>query len=319
MKYRRLGRSGLEVSLLGLGTNNFGRRCSPDESARILDRAIELGINFIDTANIYSQGESEEHIGAALKGRRDQVLVATKFGMQMHDGPMGKGGSRQHIITCVEASLKRLQTDYIDLYQIHRVDRSVPVEETLRALDDLVQSGKVRYLGCSNFDAWHLCEAEWTARSEGLNRFVSVQNYYNLLKRDIEREVMPYCDEYGMGIIPFFPLESGLLTGKYRRDSAAPEGARLSGSPRGEQLLTEENFTVVERLESFAQERGHTLLELAIAGLCAQPAVSSVIAGATQPEQVIANAAAVDWEVSAEDCVALAEIAPSPYWEALAK
>jgi len=317
MKYRRLGRSGLEVSLLGLGTNNFGRRCAADESARVLDQAIELGINFIDTANIYSQGESEEHIGLALKDRRDQVLLATKFGMQMHDGPMGKGGSRQHIMTCVEDSLRRLQTDYIDLYQIHRVDRSVPVEETLRALDDLVQQGKVRYIGCSNFDAWHLCEAEWTARRDGLNRFVSVQNYYNLLKRDIEREVMPYCDEYGVGIIPFFPLESGLLTGKYRRDSAAPEGARLSGSPRGEQLLTDENFALIERLERFAQERGHSLLELAIAGLCAQPAVSSVIAGATRPEQVVANAAAVEWELSAEDRAALAEIAPSPYWEAL--
>jgi aryl-alcohol dehydrogenase-like predicted oxidoreductase len=317
MKYRRLGHSGLEVSLLGLGTNNFGRRCAKDDSARVLNQAIKLGINFIDTANIYSQGESEEHIGLALKGQRDKVLLATKFGMQMHEGPMGKGGSRQHIMTCVEASLKRLQTDYIDLYQIHRVDRSVPVEETLRALDDLVQQGKVRYIGCSNFDAWHLCEAEWTARGNGLNRFVSVQNYYNLLKRDIEREVMPYCDEYGVGIIPFFPLESGLLTGKYRRDSTAPEGARLSGSLRGEQLLTDENFALVERLESFAQECGHSLLELAIAGLCAQPAVSSVITGATQPEQVVANAAAVEWELSAEDRAALAEIVPSPYWEAL--
>ncbi len=315
MKYRRLGRSGLEVSLLGLGTNNFGRRCSPDESARVLNRAIELGINFIDTANIYSQGESEEHIGSALKGQRDKVLIASKFGMQMHDGPMGKGGSRQHIMICVEESLRRLQTDYIDLYQIHRVDRSVPIEETLRALDDLVQQGKVRYLGCSNYDAWHLCEAEWTARSEGLSRFVSVQNYYNLLKRDIEREVMPYCDEYGVGIIPFFPLESGLLTGKYRRDSAAPEGARLSGTPRGEQLLTDENFALIERLQIFAEERGHSLLELAIAGLCAQPAVSSVITGATQPEQVVANAAAVEWELSAEDVAALAEMVPSPYWE----
>ncbi len=308
MKYRRLGRSGLEVSLLGLGTNNFGRRCDAAQSARVLDEAMAVGVNFIDTANIYSAGESETHIGQALKGRRHSVLIATKFGMKMHEGPMGMGGSRQHIMTCVEESLRRLQTDYIDLYQIHRVDRSVPIEETLRALDDLVRQGKVRYLGCSNFAAWHLCEAEWTARRDGLEPFVSVQNYYNLLKRDIEGEVLPYCEEYGVGVIPFFPLESGLLTGKYRRDQPAPEGARLTGSERGEQLLTDANFTILEALTSFAQERGHTLLELAIAALCAQSAVSSVIAGATQPEQVAANAAGVEWELSAEDRQALATL-----------
>ncbi len=311
MKYRRLGRSGLEVSLLGLGTNNFGRRCDATQSARVLDAALEVGVNFIDTANIYSAGESETHIGQALRGRRHSVLIATKFGMKMHDGPMGMGGSRQHIMTCVEASLQRLQTDYIDLYQIHRVDRSVPIEETLRALDDLVRQGKVRYIGCSNFAAWHLCEAEWAARRDGLEPFVSVQNYYNLLKRDIEGEVVPYCEEYGVGIIPFFPLESGLLTGKYRRGQEPPEGARLTGSERGEQLLTDANFSILEALETFAQERGHSLLELAIAGLCAQPAVSSVIAGATQPEQVVANAAGVEWELSGEDRQALGAILTS--------
>ncbi len=305
MKYRRLGRSGLEVSLLGLGTNNFGRRCDAAQSARVLDAALEVGVNFIDTANIYSAGESETHIGQALKGRRHRALIATKFGMKMHDGPMGMGGSRQHIMTCVEESLQRLQTDYIDLYQIHRVDRSVPIEETLRALDDLVRQGKVRYIGCSNFAAWHLCEAEWTARRDGLEPFVSVQNYYNLLKRDIEGEVIPYCEEYGVGVIPFFPLESGLLTGKYRRGQESPKGARLTGSERGEQLLTDANFAILEALEAFAQERSHSLLELAIAGLCAQPAVSSVIAGATQPEQVVANAAGVEWELSGEDRQAL--------------
>ena len=192
MEYRQLGHSGLEVSLVGLGTNNFGRRCDQAQSAAVLDQALESGINFIDTANIYSAGESETHIGHWLQGKRDQVLIATKFGMDMGDGPMQQGGSRQHIMASVEASLYRLQTDCIDLYQIHRVDRRVPIEETLRALDDLVRQGKVRYIGASNFDAWHLCEAEWVARTRHLNRFVSVQNYYNLLKREIEREITPF-------------------------------------------------------------------------------------------------------------------------------
>ena len=218
-------------------------------------------------------------------------------------------------MTSIEASLQRLQTDYIDLYQLHRVDRRIPIEETLRALDDLVRQGKVRYLGASNFDAWHLCEAEWTARTEHLNRFVSVQIYYNLLKRDIEREVTPCCEAYGVGIIPFFPLESGFLTGKYRRGEAPPEGARLTGSPRGDDLLTDENFAILDQLENFAQQRGHTLLELAFAGLAAQPAVASVIAGATKPEQVIANAATAERTLSAEDRAALDEILPSPHPE----
>jgi aryl-alcohol dehydrogenase-like predicted oxidoreductase len=315
MEFRQLGHSGLEVSLVGLGTNNFGRRCDQAQSAAVLDQALESGINFIDTANIYSAGESETHIGHWLKSQRDQVLIATKFGMNMGDGPMEQGASRQHIMTSIEASLQRLQTDYIDLYQLHRVDRRIPIEETLRALDDLVRQGKVRYLGASNFDAWHLCEAEWTARTEHLNRFVSVQNYYNLLKRDIEREVTPCCEAYGVGIIPFFPLESGFLTGKYRRGEAPPEGARLTGSPRGDDLLTDENFAILDQLENFAQQRGHTLLELAFAGLAAQPAVASVIAGATKPEQVIANAATAERTLSAEDRAALDEILPSPHPE----
>jgi len=313
MEYRQLGHSGLEVSLVGLGTNNFGRRCDQAQSAAVLDRALESGINFIDTANIYSAGESETHIGHWLQGKRDQVLIATKFGMDMGDGPMQQGGSRQHIMASVEASLDRLQTDCIDLYQIHRVDRRVPIEETLRALDDLVRQGKVRYIGASNFDAWHLCEAEWVARTRHLNRFVSVQNYYNLLKREIEREVTPFCETYGVGIIPYFPLESGFLTGKYRRGETPPEGARLTGSPRGDDLLTDDNFDLLDRLSAFAQERGHTLLDLAIAGLAVQPAVASIIAGATTPEQVVANVAAAKWTLSAADRDALDEILPSPH------
>ena len=313
MEYRQLGLSGLEVSLGGLGTNNFGRRCDQAQSAAVLDRALESGINFIDTANIYSAGESETHIGHWLQGKRDQVLSATKFGMDMGDGPMQQGGSRQHIMASVEASLDRLQTDCIDLYQIHRVDRRVPIEETLHALDDLVRQGKVRYIGASNFDAWHLCEAEWVARTRHLNRFVSVQNYYNLLKREIEREVTPFCESYGVGIIPYFPLESGFLTGKYRRGETPPEGARLTGSPRGDDLLTDDNFDLLDRLSAFAQERGHTLLDLAIAGLAVQPAVASIIAGATTPEQVVANVAAAEWTLSAADRDALDEMLPSPH------
>ncbi len=231
MQYRLLGHSGLEVSLVGLGTNNFGRRCDQAQSAAVPDQAVDSGINFIDTANIYSAGESESHIGHWIKDRRDKVLIASKFGMKIGDGPMQMGGSRKHIMDSIEASLTRLRSDYVDLYQLHRVDRRIPVEETLRALDDLIQQGKVRYIGASNFDAWHLCEAEWTSIAKNLNRFVSVQDYYNLLKRDIEREVAPFCEAYGVGIIPFFPLESGFLSGKYRHGEAAPEGTRLNGSP----------------------------------------------------------------------------------------
>ena len=315
MRYRQLGLSGLEVSVVGLGTNNFGRRCDAEASARILDAAVDVGINLVDTANIYSAGESEAHIGRWLAGKRDRVLVATKFGLKTGEGPMQAGASRQNIMASVEASLQRLGTDVIDLYQLHRVDRRVPVEETLRALDDLVRQGKVRYLGASNFDAWHLCEAAWTADVKGLSPFVSVQNYYNLLKRDLEREVMPFCEAYGVGIIPYFPLESGLLTGKYRRGQAPPEGARLTDSPRGEALLTDASFDVLEALEAFGAERGRGLLEVAIAGLAAQPMVASVIAGATGSAQVAANAAAADWELSDQDREALDAVVPSPHPE----
>ncbi|MDA0335309.1 MAG: aldo/keto reductase [bacterium] len=313
MKFRQLGHSGLEVSLVGLGTNNFGRRCDEAQTALVLDQAVESGINFIDTANIYSAGDSETLIGKWLHGKRDQVLIATKFGMKMGAGPMHMGASRQHIMASIEASLTRLQTDHVDLYQLHRVDRRIAIEETLRALDDLVQQGKVRYIGASNFEAWHLCEAEYTSRNQRLNRFVSVQNYYNLLKRDVERDVTPFCEAYGVGIIPFFPLESGFLTGKYRRGETPADGTRLAGTTSGTGPLTDTNFHILDRLQSFAAARGRSLLDVAIAGLAAQPAVASIIAGATKPEQVIANAASADWEVSLEDRVALNEIVPSPY------
>ena len=310
MEYRQLGNSGLEVSVLGLGTNNFGMRCDEAQTAKVLDQAIETGVTLIDTANMYSAGKSEEFIGKALKGKRDRVLLATKFGLAMGKGPMTKGGSRKHMMDSVDASLKRLQTDYIDLYQVHFVDRRMPVEETLRALDDLVRVGKVRYIGASNYDAWHLCEAHWTAHQHSLNRFVSVQNHYSLLKRDLEREITPFCQAYGVGIIPFFPLESGLLTGKYERGQPPPEGTRMASSPYFAGVLTDHNFDIIEGLEKFAAERGRTIGELAIAGLLNQPAV---IAGATKPEQVVSNAKGIDWKLSPEDLDELNKIVPSPY------
>ena len=313
MQYRQLGSSGLEVSVVGLGTNNFGGRCDEAQTARVIDQALDSGVNLIETADMYSRGKSEEFIGKALQGKRQQALVATKFGLQMGSGPMSKGASRKHLMDSIDASLQRLQTDYVDLYQVHYVDRRIPIEETLRALDDVVRAGKVRYIGASNFDGWHLCEAHWVAKEFSLNRFVSVQNHYNLLKRDVEREVTPFCEAYGVGIIPFFPLESGLLTGKYTEGEPPPEGTRFASAPRFAQTLSPEKFAAVRALETFAQERGHTVGEAAIAGLAAQPAVSCIIAGATTPEQVVQNAKGAEWELSAEDRAELDKIVPTPY------
>ncbi|MBI3954277.1 MAG: aldo/keto reductase [Chloroflexi bacterium] len=306
MEYRRLGGSGLEVSAVGLGTNNFGGRMDAEASAAVLRRAVELGINFIDTANIYGGGRSEEFIGRAIKGMRGQLVLATKFGGPRGEGPNLRGGSRQHILQSVEESLKRLDTDYLDLYQIHFPDPRTPIEETLRALDDLVHQGKVRYLGSSNFAAWQLCEAAWTARSHHLNPFVSEQAEYSLLNRRLEREVIPFCQAYNVGIIPFFPLASGFLTGKYRPHEPAPSGTRLAGNERmGARYLTEKNFAVLAKLEQFAAGHSHTVGELAIAWLLAQPQVGSVIAGATRPEQVEANAKAGEWRLTPDDVQAV--------------
>jgi aryl-alcohol dehydrogenase-like predicted oxidoreductase len=303
MEFRNLGRSGLQVSVVGLGCNNFGRRMDPGQTKTVVDKAIEQGINFFDTANVYGpRGLSEEYLGQALQGRRHEVLIASKFGNRWGEGPMESGGSRKHIMDSVEASLRRLGTDYIDLYQMHVPDPSTPIEETLRALDDLVAQGKVRYIGHSNFNGWQSAEAHYVAQMKNYVPFVSAQNEYNLLDRRIERELVPACEKYGLSILPFFPLASGFLTGKYRQGEPPPEGTRLGAAgPGAGRILNESNFDVLGRLEEFAQARGHTILELAIGWLATKPYVASVIAGATKTEQVEQNVAAGSWRLTAEE------------------
>lgn len=303
MEYRYLGRSGLQVSAIGLGTNNFGGRLDAAASAVVINHALDMGINMIDTSNSYGGTYSEEYIGRALKGKRHQAVIATKVSSRMADGPNNAGNSRKHIMTEVENSLRRLNTDYIDLYQIHWQDANVPIEETLRALDDLVRQGKARYIGCSNFMAWQVCEAVWTSRSLGIAAFASVQPKYSLMDRAIEAELTPFCREYRMGILPYFPLENGFLTGKYKRGQSAPQGTRLAEGDRG--MFTDANFDLLEALEAFCAERGRSVLELAFAWLLANPDVSSVIAGATRAEQVVANAKAAAWTLTAQE---LAEV-----------
>ena len=303
MEYRHLGRSGLQVSAVGLGTNNFGGRMDARASARVVDASLDQGINLIDTANIYGGSLSEEYIGKALKGKRDEALIATKVAGNMGEGPNLAGLSRQHIMSEVENSLRRLQTDYIDLYQTHFVDPETPIEETMRALDDLVRQGKVRYVGCSNYAPWQICEAIWASRNTGLSSYVSVQPDYSMINRVVEAELLPFCEQYGLGVLPYFPLASGFLTGKYRRDQPGPEGARLSGDGWG--MLTDENFDLLESVEKFASDREHTVLELAFAYLLAHRPVSSVIAGATSEEQVASNVSAGEWQLTPDDLEAL--------------
>jgi aryl-alcohol dehydrogenase-like predicted oxidoreductase len=299
MDYRQLGKSGLQVSAIGLGTNNFGRRVDYKGTELVINHALDMGINMIDTANSYGSGMSEEFIGKALKGKREKAVIATKVSSRMGEGPNMAGNSRQHIMREVENSLRRLQTEYIDLYQIHFTDANTPIEETLRTLDDLVHQGKVRYIGCSNFMAWQACEAAWTSRTAGLTSFTSVQPEYSMLDREIEQELVPFCREYGVGILPYYPLANGFLTGKYKRGEDAPDGTRLAENDRG--MFTGPNFDLLESLESFAAARSHTILELAFAWLLANPAVSSVIAGATKPEQVVGNAKASAWHLTDSD------------------
>ncbi|MET8834702.1 aldo/keto reductase [Micromonospora sp. NPDC004540] len=306
MTYRRLGDSGLVVSVVGIGCNNFGRKLDLDGTRAVVDAALDAGINFFDTADIYGepQGGSEELLGQALKGRRDDVVVATKFGMDMHglNGPdHGARGARRYIARAVEASLRRLDTDHIDLYQMHEPDPGTPIDETLAALDDLVTAGKVRYLGNSNFAGWQIADADWTASSQGRTRFISAQNHYSLLERSVEAEVIPACERFGLGMLPFFPLANGLLTGKYKRDEAPPAGSRLSGGGRYAERLAAADWDTIETIEAYAAERGVSMLQVAIGGLAARPAVTSVIAGATTPEQVRANAEAGTWQPTDED------------------
>ena len=307
MELRNLGNSGLKVSVVGLGCNNFAMKCDAEQTRAVVHRALDEGINLFDTADIYgNRGGSEDLLGKALGARRREAIVASKFGMAMGDGPFMRGGSRRYIVAACEASLKRLGTDYIDLYQIHQPDPETPQAETLAALDDLVRAGKVRYLGSSNFAGWQVADAAWISRSGGLASYVSAQNQYNLLDRRVERELVPACREFGVGILPYFPLASGFLTGKYRRGAEPPKGTRLALMQRmAQQTLTDENFTLIERLEKFARDRDHALLELAVGWLASQPQVSSVISGATTPDQVTDNVNAGNWKLSAEE---LAEV-----------
>jgi aryl-alcohol dehydrogenase-like predicted oxidoreductase len=302
MRYRQLGESGLTVSVIGLGGNNFGGRIGLEQTRGVVDAAIDCGVTLIDTADIYgNRGGSEKLLGQVLAGRREHVVLATKFGMDMGEGTVARG-SRKYIRRAVEGSLHRLQTDYIDLYQYHEPDGLTPLEETLATLNDLVTEGKVRYIGSSNFAGWQISDADWITTVQHRARFVSAQNHYNLLERDAEREVMPSCVNRGIGVLPYFPLANGLLTGKYRRGQAAPQGTRLAGR---ESALTDDVFDKLEALERFAEKHGRSLLDVAIAGLAAMPAVASVIAGATKPEQVRANAAAGEWELSPDELTEL--------------
>ena len=306
MQRRRIG--SLEVSEVGLGCNNFGPRIDFDASAAVVHAALDAGIDFFDTADVYGKGTSEEFLGRALGGRRDDVVIATKFGMKMDE--QRRGARPEYIRQAAEDSLRRLGTDHIDLYQLHTPDPDVPIADTLGALNELVQAGKVREIGCSNFTVAQIDEAEAVAERRGTARFVSVQNQYSLLHREPERGVLAECERLGLAFIPFFPLASGLLTGKYRRGAPLPSGTRISNSPRYASLLSEENLERVEALRRFAESRGHSLLDLAFSWLLAHPVVASVIAGATKPEQVRANVAAASWRLDAADLGAIDDLVP---------
>ena len=307
MQKRKLGNAGPEVSLVGLGCNNFGGRIDLEASRRVIDKALDLGITLIDTADTYgNRGGSEEILGKILGARRKDIVLATKFGLPMDDAGKLRGASRRYITQAIEASLRRLRTDWIDLYQLHRPDPQTPIEETLRTLDELVKAGKVRFIGCSNLSAVQLEEAQAVAQRLGLASFVCCQDEYSLLERDPEKDLVPVMRRDGLGLLPYFPLASGLLTGKYKSGAPLPPGTRLANSSRhAAGLLTTRNWRIVEALGSLATQRGHTLLELAMSWLASRPYISSIIAGATRPEQVEQNAAAVGWNLSAAD---LAEI-----------
>lgn len=303
MEYRRLGNSGLQVSLAGLGCNNFGMRIDAVQTRAVVHRALDEGITLFDTADIYgNRGQSEDMLGKALENRRHEIVLASKFGMAMGDGPYKTGGSRRYIMAACEASLKRLGTDYIDLYQIHQPDPATPEEETLAALDTLLRSGKVRYIGSSNYAGWQVADAAWIAKARGWAPYVSAQNHYNLLNRAVEHDLLPACRHFGVGILPFFPLASGFLTGKYRRGEEPAQGTRFAAMRRlADPLMTEANFQTIDKLDDFARKHDHPLLELAVGWLATQPEISSVISGATSPEQVTENAKAVTWRLTPEE------------------
>jgi aryl-alcohol dehydrogenase-like predicted oxidoreductase len=307
MQTRKLGDSGPDVSLVGLGTNNFGGRIDAAAARLVLDRALDRGVTLIDTADAYgNKGGSEEILGTLLGPRRKNVVLATKFGLPMDEAGKLRGASRSYAMQAVEASLRRLKTDWIDLYQIHYPDPTTPIEETLRALDDLKQAGKIRFVGCSNFSAAQLDEAQSAAQRQHLVSFICCQDEYSLLERELEKDRLPVMRKYGLGLLPYFPLASGLLTGKYQKDAPLPPGSRLAKSAHhADDLLTTRNWRIVEALSAFAAARGRTLLELAMSWLVSRPCVSSIIAGATRPEQVEQNVGAIGWALTAAD---LAEI-----------
>lgn len=305
MEYAPLGNSGLLVSALGIGCNAFGRRIDQNQATAVVSAALDNGVNFFDTADVYGTGASETMLGTALASRRDEVVIASKFGMDMREtypGALANRASRGYIARAVEGSLTRLGTDHIDLYQLHRPDRITPIDETLRALTDLVQAGKVRYIGCSNFTAWEVADAALVADAIGSEHFISAQNEYSLYNRSAEAELSPALEHYGMSLLPYFPLAYGLLTGKYTREAGAPAGSRLASET---ERLDSAKWDVVEGFQALADERGISMLELALGGLRAQPAVDTIIAGATRPEQVAANATAVQWIPTADDLQAI--------------
>ena len=300
MELRNLGTSGLRVSLVGLGCNNFGQRIDDQSSRAVIHKALDAGITLFDTADTYGgRGGSETVMGQILGDRRKDIVLASKFGMAMDDGEK-KGASRRYMMAAVEASLKRLKTDWLDLYQVHQPDPLTPIEETLRGLDDLVRAGKVRYIGCSNFTAAQMTEAQWAARHLNLNAFISAQDEYSLLKRTLDKENLPMMARYGLGLLPYFPLASGLLTGKHKRGAAA-SGTRLATAQFAGRFMTDANFDIVEKLEAFVTARGHTMTDLAFSWLAARAPVASIIAGATKPEQIEANVKATGWTLTADD------------------
>jgi aryl-alcohol dehydrogenase-like predicted oxidoreductase len=301
MEYRQLGNSGVRVSVIGMGTNQFGRKVDQAGVNDVIDAAQDMGINFIDTADVYTGSDSETTLGHALKGRWDKFVLATKVYFKVGDGPNDYGASRYHIMNGVEASLRRLQSDHIDLYQMHRWDPLTPIEETMRTLDDLVRSGKVRYIGASAYAAWQLAQANLLAEMRGWSRFVTMQSHYHMLEREVEKEVIPYCQAENVGFIPYFPLAGGFLTGKYTREAGAPEGSRGESNQYVQNYMTDANYTKVEKMSAWAEAHDRTMAELAIAWLLAQPQVCSVISGLTRLEHLQQNAKAADWQLTAEE------------------
>jgi aryl-alcohol dehydrogenase-like predicted oxidoreductase len=309
LQHRRLGSTALSVSVLGLGCNNFGARLDLVTTRAVVHKALDLGITLFDTADIYGErGGSEQLLGEVLGARRKDIILATKFGLPMDSSGQQQGGSRRYVMSAIEASLKRLKTDYIDLYYLHRPDPTVSIEETLRALTDLVSQGKVRFVGCSNLAAWQVVEADWTSRTHGLSRFACCQDQYSLLARRVERELLPAARAYALSLVPYFPLASGLLSGKYRRDAPLPSGTRLGSARYSDRFLNERNWRILERLDTFCVARGRGMLELAFSWLLANPLVPSVIAGASSPEQLTQNAQACGWQLSANDVAEIDQI-----------